>query len=301
MTPERIADHACETGEGPLWHPDHEVLYWVDIPRGNLFAHDPATGDDECVLDVEVAIGGFTIEESGALLLFGERGTVRPWTREEGLGDAVVDAIAGEERSRFNDVIADPRGRVFCGTMPTDEQLGTLYRLDPDGSIRAVIEGVDVPNGMGFTPDRRRLYVTESEASTIYRYDYDQATGALSNRETFVDASDEAGIPDGMTVDAEGYVWSAYWDGGYLVRYDPTGREVARVAFPARKVSAVTFGGPEYADCYVTTALGPAAADGTEHVTDAAAVRDTEGDGAGALFRLDTGVVGVPEFRSRVL
>jgi len=297
MEPELVADRACETGEGPLYHHDRERLYWVDIPAGGLYGYDPAAGTSEHVLDYHGAIGGFTIEESGALLLFLDGGIVQPWYPQAGLGDPVVEAIEGEESSRFNDVIADPRGRVFCGTMPTDDQLGTLYRLDPGGSLSAVVDDVDISNGMGFTPDRRRLYFTESAAHAIYRYDYDQATGELTNRETFVDTSAEDGIPDGMTVDSEGYVWSARWDGGSVVRYDPTGREVARVDFPARKVSAITFGGPDYADAYVTTALGPAAADGE----DVATVRKTEGSGAGALFRLATGVRGVPEFRSRIL
>jgi D-xylonolactonase len=289
MEPELIADYECHTGEGPLWHPDEELLYWVDIPNGRLFRYDPTTDDHEQCYDTDV-LGGFTVQADGSLLLFEDRGRVEVW--RDGDTETLIEEIPGEEDSRFNDVVADPEGRVFCGTMPTDERGGRLYRLDADATYTVVEEDVAIPNGMGFTPDRESMYFTETEADAIYRYEYDAETGALSNRETFVDTSGEAGGPDGMTVDAEGYVWSARWDGGCLVRYDPGGEEVDRVEFPARKVSSVVFGGDDYADAYVTTALGPG--------EDVAGTKDVEGEGAGALFRITPDVGGVAEFRSRV-
>jgi len=292
-TPEIVADTHCHTGEGPLWHPDEEALYFVDIPRADLYRYDPADGSHERVLDAEGAIGGFTIQESGALLLFCDEGRVQPWNPDRGLGDPVVESIDGEGDSRFNDVIAGPRGRVFCGTMPTpDGEPGTLYRLDTDGSLSVAVEDAELSNGLGFTPDRRHAYFTETEASRISRYRFDQATGEFSDREPFLDASDLDGHPDGMTVDAEGHVWAAFWDGGRIARYAPDGTEQRRVAFSAKKVSAVTFGGPDYRTAYVTTALGPGEGP--------AGTREEEGEGAGALFAADLGVAGAPEFRSRI-
>ena len=291
--PRIVADTRCHTGEGPLYHPDEEVVYFVDIPSGDLYRYDPATETHERVLDTDGIVGGFTIQESGDLLLFRGAGRIQPWSREEGLGDPLVESIDGEAESRFNDVIADPRGRVFCGTMPTPEgDPGTLYRLDTDGSLSVAVAETALSNGLGFSPDRRHCYFTETEASRISRYRYDQATGELSDRETFLDASDVEGHPDGMTVDAEGRVWSAFWDGGRIARYDADGAERRRVEFPAKKVSAVTFGGPDYGTAYVTTALGPGEGP--------ASTREEEGQGAGALFAVDLGVAGVPEFRSRV-
>ncbi|MFB6073837.1 MAG: SMP-30/gluconolactonase/LRE family protein [Haloarculaceae archaeon] len=288
----RVADTHCHTGEGPLWHPDEAVLYFVDIPAADLYRYDPADGSRERVLDAEGAIGGFTIQESGALLLFCDAGRVQPWHPETGLGDPVIEAIDGEGDSRFNDVVAGPRGRVYCGTMPTDSGGGRLYRLDPDGSLTVLEDGVAIPNGMGFTPDRRGFYFSATDADRIYRYRYEEATGALADRETFLDSSGLAGHPDGMTVDAEGHVWSAFWDGGRIARYAPDGTEKRRLEFPAQKVSAITFGGPAYDTAYVTTALGPGGGP--------AGTREEEGDGAGALFAVDLGVGGVPEFRSRI-
>ncbi|MER3437115.1 MAG: gluconolaconase, partial [Chloroflexota bacterium] len=254
MTPELVADTRCEVGEGPLWHEDERCLYWLDIPPGHLYRYDPGTGQHARVLDAGEAIGGFTIEADGALLLFMARGAVRRW--QHGALTTVLDGIPGEEDSRFNDVIADPEGRVFCGTMPSETHLGRLYRLDPGGKLILLLEGIDISNGLGFTPDLTGLYYTESNARVIYQFDYDRATGTIANQRIFVRVAPEDGVPDGMTVDAEGYVWSARWDGSSLVRHDPNGIEVLRIRFPAKKVSSVTFGGPDASDLYVTTAGG---------------------------------------------
>ncbi|HEO72457.1 MAG TPA: SMP-30/gluconolactonase/LRE family protein [Candidatus Hydrogenedentes bacterium] len=283
MQPELIADYHCICGEGPLWHPDEKRLYWVDIDPGCLFRYSPATGKHEQCIEGE-SIGGFTIQADGALLLFMARGAVRRW--KDGAMTTVVEDIPDERETRFNDVIADPAGRVFCGTMPTKERPGRLYRLDCDGTLTRVLEGIGCSNGMGFTPDRKRMYYTDSPKREIYLFDYDQATGAITNQRVFVHTPDDEGVPDGMTVDAEGYVWTAKWDGGCAVRYTPEGVENQRIEFPAKKVSCVTFGGDDYADMYVTTAGGKNKAE--------------EGAGAGALFRVRPEVGGVAEFRSRV-
>jgi sugar lactone lactonase YvrE len=283
VEPELIADYECVVGEGPLWHPGEQRLYWIDIPTGRIFRYDPANGMHEQCYEGEV-VGGFTIQADGSLLLFMARGAIKIW--REGELTTVVDEIPEERESRFNDVIADPVGRVFCGTMPSESQLGRLYRLDTDGRLTKLLDGIGCSNGMGFTPDREQMYYTDSFRREIYLFDYDQSTGAITNQRIFVQTPEGEGVPDGMTVDVEGYVWSARWDGGCLVRYAPDGREVLRISFPARKVSSVTFGGTDYADIYVTTAGGDDKAQ--------------EGPGAGALFRLNLGIQGVPEFPSRI-
>jgi sugar lactone lactonase YvrE len=284
MQPEIIADYHCLIGENPLWHPMERRLYWNDIPRGALYRYDPITGQHEQCHSGE-AIGGFTIQADGALLLFMARGKVATW--REGQLDTVIDEIPEERESRFNDVIADPAGRVFCGTMPTPTRLGRLYRLDLDGSLHVVLEGIGVSNGIGFTPDRKGMYYTDSRPREIYRFDYDDKTSTLSNQRLWMRIPEEGGKPDGLTVDAEGYVWSARWNGSAVYRYTPDGVEERRIDFPARKVSSIAFGGDDLGDLYVTTALDK----GT---------KATEGDGAGAIFRLRPGVRGLPEFFSRV-
>jgi D-xylonolactonase len=285
MEPELIADYKCECGEGPLWHPMEKRVYWLDILNPRMFWYEPATGRHE-QFNVGRVVGGFTIQADGALLLFMDRGSVATW--KNGRLTTIVEDIPDERTTRFNDVFADTAGRVFCGTMPAANRLGRLYRLDRDGSMHKVIDDIGCSNGMGLTLDRRQLYYTDSEAHEIYLFDYDAATGELSDRRIFVKHGREHGLPDGMTVDAQGYVWSAHWDGNCLIRYSPQGEEVSRIPFPAKKVSSVTFGGDDYADMYVTTAGGDN--------------KPVEGQGAGALFRLRVpGVRGLPEYYSRVL
>jgi D-xylono/L-arabinono-1,4-lactonase len=194
--------------------------------------------------------------------------------------------IPAERDSRFNDVIADPAGRVFCGTISTPQRAGRLYRLDRDCRLTVLLEGIGCSNGMAFSPDRRRLYYTDSVARTIYLFDYDERTGSLANQRMFVNTQEFDGVPDGGTVDAEGHFWSAQWDGGCIVRYGHDGTVERRIIFPVKKVSSLAFGGEGYADLYVTTA-------GAENKAE-------EGQHAGSLFCVSVGKRGVPEFFSRV-
>jgi D-xylonolactonase len=201
-----------------------------------------------------------------------------------------VDELPGEEALRFNDVIADPMGRVFCGTIASaegkqDRSLGRLYRLDTDGAVTKVLDDVGISNGMGFTPDLRRMYFTDTLRG-IDLFDYAQATGEIGGRRPFVRVPKGGGSPDGMTVDAEGNVWSARWGGHAVFKYNPAGKEIGKVVFPTGAVSSVTFGGDDYTDMYVTTAGGHDKA--------------RNGPTAGALFRVNIGVKGVPEFYSRL-
>jgi len=284
--PQPVVDYACDTGENPLWHPQEKRIYWVDIPVGCIFRYDPESGDSE-KFEIGEAIGGFTIQADGALLLFMARGAVRLW-RDGRVLAAVIEELPDERLSRFNDVIADPEGRVFCGTMTSPDHSGRLYRLDTDGRITQLLDGIGTSNGLGFTPDLKHMYYTDTRKREIYLFDYDRSTGNISNRRVFVKVSDDPkeGGPDGLTVDVEGCVWSARWGGSCIVRYAPDGKELTRIQFPVRKVSCMTFGGRDYKDMYVTTAGG--------------GNRKEEGALAGALFRVNADVRGVPEFLSRV-
>ena len=287
MEPELIADYACEVGEGPLWHPMEKRLYWADIPAGRLFRYDPASGSHEVFYDGDV-VGGFTFQADGSLLLFMAKGRVA--VLRDGALTNVVDRLPGEEDLRFNDVFADPEGRVFCGTIPSDhtnagQTLGRLYRLDTDGTITKVLGDVGISNGMGFTLDRKRIYFTDSFKG-IDVFDYDQSTGEITNRMPLVGLPEDGSSPDGMTVHAEGNIWSARWGASGVFGHNPEGKEFRKVEFPTEAVSSVTFGGEDYTDMYVTTAGGHDKAANGPH--------------AGALFRVNIGVKGLPEFLSRV-
>ena len=283
MIPELMADYRCETGEGPLWHPMERQVYWSDIPQGRIFRLNPFSRRHEQIYEGRI-VGGYTIQSDGSLLLFMDRGSVAVW--RDGKLEYLVNEMEGETDNRFNDVAADPAGRVFCGTMPTDTRSATLYRMDTDGSMTTVLEGVGLSNGIGFSPDQKQMYYTDSLARKIYIFDYDIDSGDVTNQRVFVETPDDGSIPDGMTVDAEGYVWGARWDGSSLYRYNPDGEQVVQIQFPAKKISSVIFGGVDLTDIYVTTAGGGNKAE--------------EGPGAGGLFRLNVGVQGKPEFLSRV-
>jgi sugar lactone lactonase YvrE len=280
--PAVIADFACHCGEGPMWHPDEKCLYWTDIPNSKIFKYDPQTGETE-THDTGVPVGGFTVHEDGRLLFFTAGCAVKLWDR--GRMETVIDAFPGEENNTFNDVIADPEGRVFCGAFGTKERPGRLYRLDPDGSISVMLEGRKVPNGMGFSPDLRTMYFCDSADRQIYAFDYDRSSGDITHQRIVATTEGTESVPDGMTVDAEGFIWSARWDGYCLVRMNPDGKAVHQVDFPTKKVSSVIFGGDDMTDIYVTTAGG----------------NDTveNGEPAGALFHLNLGIRGKAEFRSR--
>ena len=167
------------------------------------------------------------------------------------------------------------------------ENAGTLYRVDTDGSTTPIMTEVGIPNGLGFTPDGKGMYFTDSTAYKIYLFDYDEESGEVSNRRVFVETDPERGLPDGMTVDAEGCVWSARAMGGAVYRYAPDGREIAVVPFPTANIpSSVAFGGDDLSEMYVTSIGGD--------------VRDEAGPDSGALFRLRPGVKGRLEHFTRV-
>jgi len=281
---ETLVNSQCKLGEAPLWHPAENCLYWADIDRGNLHRFDPAQGRHD-VIPLGRPIAGITCQVDGSLLLFRDRGTVDVF-RDSRIQKTLITEIPDEVDTRFNDVIADPRGRVFCGTLKSGDRPGRLYRLDPDGSCRIVQEGVGCSNGLGFSRDLKRMYHTDSAARMIWVYDYDVRTGDLNNRQVFAKIEPPA-LPDGLTVDDEDNVWSAMWDGSRVVCYRPDGSVKAEIELPTEKITSVMFGGRDMSDLYITSA-------GNDE-------NSTQPSQAGDLFRIKPGVRGRREFPSRIL
>jgi sugar lactone lactonase YvrE len=277
-----VARLNCQIGENPLWHTESGQLFFVDITAGEVHAYDPSTGISTLITKTRVT-GGFTIQEDGSLLLF-QDGRLSLLNLDGTLREVARDRCP--ENDRFNDVIADPEGRVFAGTMGGD---GKLLRFETDGGVTEMSAGFGIPNGMGFTSDLRGLYFTDSRAHKIYHYDYDRSSGDLTNRRTFAEIPVEEGMPDGMTVDEGGYVWTAIWFGSRLKRYAPDGTMEREISLPPKQTSSVTFGGNDLTDIYVTTAatdiadpLAPPGHDPTEFR-------------GGGLYRLK-----LPGFRGRL-
>lgn len=280
-TPEILSNQHCQLGENPLWDPERRRFYWEDIMGGAVWQLDWATQAATRIYHGPT-VGGFTLEADGALLLFREKDVVR---RAEDGSLRSVHAFNEPGNVRFNDVIADPRGRIFAGTMGTTSTSGGLYRFDPDGRMRRVITGTGVSNGMAFTADRRRFFWTCSTRKQIWLYDYDEATGEIANGRVWYQADDEEGVPDGLTIDTEDNIWSTRWD-GFRIRQHAAGdgHVLREFSFPVAKVSSVTFGGEDLSTMLLTSAGG-----------DGRASLD------GACFTLKVpGVRGRAEFRSRL-
>jgi D-xylono/L-arabinono-1,4-lactonase len=244
---ELVAPLKCMTAENPLWCAERETLFFTDIPSGTIYGYRPSQNQCDVVARTRVT-GGFTLQEDGSLLLF-QDGPIAVLERDGSVRQVASNACP--ENERFNDVIADPEGRVFAGAMGGN---GRLLRFDTDGRATELFDGVGIANGMGFTLDLRGMYFTDSVARQVYYFDYDRATGNLSNRRVFAEIPSEVGLPDGMTVDSEGFVWSAIWYGGRLRRYAPDGRLDREVFLPATQTSSATFGGGAVDEIYVTSA-----------------------------------------------
>ena len=279
---EAVANYHCVTGENPLWRAAEDRVYWEDIETGRLFRAAHASGEHECFFHGD-RVGGFTFQADGSLLLFEEDRIARLGSDGE---RRVLARGVDPHMSRFNDVIADAEGRVFAGTIGTNDENGALFCVERDGSVRLCWRGTGCANGMGFTPDGRGFYWTCSTTRRIYLTDYERTTGALGNRRLFYAAPEAEGTPDGLSVDTTGDVWTTRWDGQAVYRLSPQAQIVERIELPVAKVSSIAFGGPDLDVAYVTTAGGTGTA---------------EGGPEGTLYRITgLGVRGQPEHLSRV-
>ncbi len=292
IRPAILVRHPDIVGENPLWHPEEHRLYWTDNRSQRVYRLDPATGKVETVVE-GYSVYAFTFQADGSLLLFMDR--TRVGVLRNGQVEVVLDGIPGDETARFNDVLADPVGRVLGGTVPTAVGTGALYCISTDGSVRTLVEGMGLPNGMAFTPalpesqgERMGLYVADTRTRRITLYDYEVATGSISNARAYLDFSEADGAPDGMTVDADGYVWVALAGAWAVARFDCSGKEVQRIGLPARKVTSLSFGG-EALDTLFITSSSRQSVPGEE-----------TGPEGGALFAVKPGVRGWLDYRSRI-
>lgn len=289
-TIEIAADMNDKCGEAPTWDAAGGRVLWVD--NEGCFVHELslATGD-VTTISRDLMVAGIAANRGGSWIFAGFTG-LHVWHKQ---GDQRTVAAKHEgDDLFFNDIIADPKGRVYGGTLHWGaagmEKHGKLYLIHPDGRIEVVADGIELSNGLGFSVDNRTLYYTDSSARLIYAYDVEPASGRLSNRRVFVQVPADEGIPDGLTVDAAGFVWSAQWYGGQIVRYDPEGKVERRIPLPVNQVSSCQFAGPDLTELYVTTAAnsweGPCAPPGYDFKAP---------NIGGPLYRVRMDVQGKPE------
>jgi sugar lactone lactonase YvrE len=260
-------------------------LYWVDIHAGILHTFNPSSGAKRTV-SLGEPVGCVAPSRIGSLILALRSGF---WTLNQPAGTltqlAVPERIPG---NRFNDGKCDPAGRFLAGTMDDaeEEASGSLYSLSSDGTLKSLLTGLRISNGLTWSPDYKTFYFIDTPTHLVMAYDYDLETGDIANPRPVVRLPPELGWPDGMTSDQEGMLWIALWGGAKVTRWDPaTGRMVAAHPVPALNVTSCIFSGPDLSDLYITSARkGMSAAQLAEYPL------------SGGLFRLKTEVCGLPTF-----
>ena len=277
-------------GEAPVWDARRSRLVWADIGASVVYEYLPGDAAKR-VVSKGLGVSGIALNRDGRFVFAGATG-LHVWSGPEAFRTMV--AAHGGETLAFNDIVADAAGRIYAGTLYWDDngiqRPGKLYLIDGGGAVRVVEEGIELSNGLSFSPDNRTLYYADSAPRVIYAYDVDARTGGLSRKRVFARVGGDEGIPDGLTVDSEGFVWCAQWYGGQVVRYDPDGKVHRRVRLPVRQVASLNFGGPDLLDLYITTAgenwPSPLAPPGYDYGA---------GNFGGGLYRLPVDVPGKPE------
>ncbi|MFN0121025.1 MAG: SMP-30/gluconolactonase/LRE family protein [Blastocatellia bacterium] len=273
-------------GEGPVWDWRRQELAWVDIEGFNVHLYNPVSRHHRTVHVGQYA-GSLTFRESGGLILALKSGFAA-LDAETGMVTPLADVESHLSGNRFNDGKCDPAGRFWAGTLALDEDhgegKGNLYRLDSDHSVHLMIPGVWISNGLAWTRDETTMYYIDSPTKKVTAFDYDKVTGAISNPRVVIGVSaDEMGYPDGMTIDEEGMLWIAHWDGGHVCRWNPhNGDLLMKIDLPVSRPTSCVFGGPDLDILYITSAS-------TRLNPDQLAAQPL----AGSLFQCKTGVRGL--------
>jgi sugar lactone lactonase YvrE len=272
---ELVVDGRATVGEGPVWDDRTGVLWWVDIEGRRVHAFDPETGSDRSFGTASM-VGAVALRAGGGLVLaladrlaLVDGSSPDDWT--------TLTRFDGEPSIRCNDAKCDPAGRLLVGRMALDERpVGALVSVDRDGVMRPLRSGLRIPNGLAWSADARTMFHIDTPTKRIDAFDYDIATGSIRGQRVHRSCDDLAGAPDGMTIDADGGLWVAFWGGSAVRRFAPDGRLDAVVHLPVSQVTSCTFGGLDLSDLYITTAA-----------------RGVDEAMAGGLFRARPGVRGV--------
>jgi len=289
MNLEILDDTRCHLGEGPVWDVSEQALYWVDSLGPSVFRHDWATRTTRRWDLTGESIGSLAVRKSGGLILAMDTGfhIFDPLT---GNTELIADPLAGLADSRFNDGKVDRAGRFVAGGVngvagsgQEPQPVCGMFRLDHDLTVNRVMDGFACFNGPCFSPDGKTLYVTgRGNMQHIEAFAYDPVKAIAGTGNVLIDGID----PDGATVDSEGFIWSAQWGEGCVLRISPEGEIDRKIDLPDHVVSSVMFGGPELGTLFITT-LGKPHWGTTPRAPD-----------AGAVFVIqDTGFRGLPERR----
>lgn len=290
-----VADYRDLCGECPVWDAARGSLFWIDCTGLKFLRYDWRTHEHGIVRQ-GLPINGFRCNRTGGFAITNNNGV---WLWDGQNEPQLVTDEAQGSPCQLNDCAADPAGRLIAGSYfynPSGQYpLGKLIQVDTLGKARVLDEGFHLSNGLGFAPDGRTLYFTDSVARLIYAYEYDAGTGSVGKRRIFVQVPQEEGLPDGLAVDAQGFVWSAQWYGSCVVRYDPGGKVERRIPTPAKQTSSLAFGGPDLTDIFVTSAGQSEPMPVMPPGYDA-----TSGYFGGALYHVNLGITGHPQHMANI-
>jgi L-arabinonolactonase len=280
-------------GEGPCWHPGERALYWTDVPSKTVKRWNPKTGEFRSWRMPEM-VTAIAVRQSSGLIIASHTG-IDFFDPQTGGTIRFVAPEMDKPQNRSNDGKCDRQGRFWYGTMmnnfaedmselPITANTGGLYRIDPDGSVHVFEQTLGIANTFAWSPDDRTMYFADT-LDAIYVYDFDAESGRVGNRRTFAKVdTKQYGYPDGSTIDAQGFLWNARWDGGCIIRWAPDGSIDRVVNLPCRRVTSCIFGGPDLDILYVTTVR--------YGLSDAALAEQPL---AGGIFAIDAEVKGVPD------
>jgi len=289
LNPICVAPTGNRCGEGVIWHEANAAVYWTDINRFLIHRFTPA---DNCVRSwmFNEPVTALSLTNNDAVIVVALASRIILWEPGTDSRRDPIFKLEGWPQVRLNDGRADPRGSFWVGTMRNNVnpdgslgeaggQDGMLYRIDADGRTTIHRRNIGISNTLAWSPDRRRFYTGDTLANVIWAFDYDPQTGDITNERPFL-KDFSRGLPDGSTVDSEGYLWNCRYFGGCIVRVAPEGKIDRVIEMPVKNVTTCTFGGPALQTLYVTTASNDAA----------------PGDRlAGGLFAIETDMVGQPE------
>ncbi len=285
---ELLIDAKNSLGEGPLWDPQSQRLYWIDS-FGPAVHRCDATGGERKTWLLPESIGSMALCESGGAVVSLKSG-FHFLDFETGAVRRIVDPDPGKPRLRMNDGKVDRAGRFVAGYMDEEESdpLASLFRLDSDLTVAKLDQDIVCSNGPCWSPDGATFYFADSFAKVIYAYDYDLASGNVANRRVFASFEELRGFPDGATVDSEGFLWSVEVFSGRLIRFAPDGTIDRILGLPVSSTTSISFGGPDLDIAFITSMARP---------IDGVWPKEAEAGGLFAIHGL--GVTGLPEPRFR--
>lgn len=255
MEPKLLVRSDCLLAEGPIWNSLSHKLTWVDIVNGNIHEYWPADKKHNLIY-VNEMVGAVALCKNGDYIAALKSGLA--YIKKN---DHSIVLIANPEEhlpnNRFNDGKCDPSGRFWFGSMSLSEEpkVASLYTFENPETIEKKLGGITISNGLAWTEDTKTMYYIDTPTMQVCAFDFNDATGGISNKRTVITIPEEEGYPDGMTIDVEGKLWIAHWDGWQVARWDPVnGQKMLSIKLPVARITSCTFGGEDLANLYITSA-----------------------------------------------